>query len=324
MPTPRSQQLFLSETPYYHCVSRCVRRAFLCGTDAVTEQSFEHRRAWVQDRLLFLSSLYTIDVCAFAVMSNHTHIVVKINEQEANKLSEKQVLERWHNLHFGTLLTRKFCQDETFDDALLPTVKATVKIYRSRLSSLSWFMKDLNEYVARLANAEDECTGRFWEGRFSSQALLDDASLLACMAYVDLNPIRAQVAKSLKQSDHTSIQLRIQAAINNKQPTSLLPFTGGYSLKKLNGISFKAKDNVQLVEATGRCQRKNKRGHINSKDNDLLAELGIGEDNWLTITQHFEEYFKGAVGNQDSLDEHIHQAQLKRRPNNNNSIRYFA
>lgn len=324
MPTPRKQQIFLSETPYYHCVSRCVRRAFLCGNDAVTDQSFEHRRAWVQERLLLLASVYTIGVCAFSVMSNHTHIVVKIDEKQATKLSDKQVLERWHKLHFGTLLTRRFCQNEECDDALFPTIKATVKIYRARLSSLSWFMKDLNEYIARLANAEDECTGRFWEGRFSSQALLDDASLLACMAYVDLNPIRAKMAKSLTKSDHTSIQLRIKAAIKNKQPERLLPFISGKSLVESKGINFKVIDYLKLVEATGRCQRKDKRGHINQKEIELLAQLGIEIDNWLAITQHFEEFFKGAVGNPDSLDEHIYQAQLKRRPNNKNSSKYFA
>ncbi|MEW6996231.1 hypothetical protein AADZ86_00795 [Colwelliaceae bacterium BS250] len=213
MPKPRKQQIFLSETPYYHCVSRCVRRAFLCGKDAITQKSFEHRREWVQERLLFLSSVYTIDVCAFAVMSNHTHVVIKVDSKKSKRLTAKEVLERWHKIHYGTLLTRKFCDETCFDSTLIPTIKATARIYRERLSSLSWFMKDLNEYIARLENAEDNCTGRFWEGRFTSQDLLDDASLLTCMAYVDLNPIRAQMANDLKASDHTSVQLRIDSAI---------------------------------------------------------------------------------------------------------------
>ncbi|MEW6997053.1 transposase [Colwelliaceae bacterium BS250] len=324
MSTPRKKQIFLSETPYYHCVSRCVRRAFLCGFDLITNQSYEHRRAWVEERLLFLTSIYTIDVCAFAVMSNHTHTVVKIDEQQAKNLTDKQVLERWHKLHYGTLLTRQFCRDEKFDDALLPTIKAIANVYRSRLSNLSWFMKDLNEYIARLANGEDGCTGRFWEGRFSSQALLDDASLLACMAYVDLNPIRAQMATNLTQSDHTSIQLRMKAAINNEQPHELLPFTGGESLEKNNGITFKVNDYIQLVEATGRCQKKGKHGYINDKEGFMLVSLGIGDDNWLAITQHFEDYFKGSVGNPNTLDQHMHSSKLKRRPNNSNSIKYLS
>ena len=64
MPQPRSRQISLSDTPYYHCVSRCVRRSFLCGIDNYSGQSYEHRRGWVEDRLLFLSSVFAIDICA--------------------------------------------------------------------------------------------------------------------------------------------------------------------------------------------------------------------------------------------------------------------
>jgi hypothetical protein len=58
MPAAREAQVSLEATPYYHCVSRCVRRAFLCGKD------FEHRRQWIEVRLLSLSAIFAIDIAA--------------------------------------------------------------------------------------------------------------------------------------------------------------------------------------------------------------------------------------------------------------------
>ena len=93
--------------------------------------------------------------------------------------------------------------------AELDKVREFAEVYRQRLADVSWFMRVLNESVARQANAEDDCTGRFWEGRFKSQALLDEPALLAAMAYVDLNPIRAGMAEDLPGSAHTSIAARL-------------------------------------------------------------------------------------------------------------------
>ncbi|MBU2924541.1 transposase, partial [Colwellia sp. C2M11] len=169
MTTARKQLISLADTPYYHCISRCVRRAFLCGEDKNTGKNFDHRRGWVEDKLLSLTQVFAIDVCAYAIMSNHTHTVLFIDEETAKGWSTKAVLERWHQLFKGTLLTQQYCRGEEIPDYLMTSLLETVEVYRHRLMDISWFMRLLNQSIATQANQEDNCTGHFWEGRFKSQ-----------------------------------------------------------------------------------------------------------------------------------------------------------
>ncbi|MBI3187725.1 MAG: transposase, partial [Gammaproteobacteria bacterium] len=224
MPKPRYSQVSLASTPYYHCVSRCVRRAFLCGTDTLTGQSFEHRRQWIEDKILVLARIFALDVCAYAVMSNHYHVVLHVNQQAACSWSMDEIIQQWHQLFSGHALSQRYARGEQMTSAELATLQQITSTWRERLMDISWFMRVLNESIARQANAEDDCTGRFWEGRFKSQALLDEVALLACMTYVDLNPIRAGIAHTPEASDHTSIQRRIH--VTNPSVTGLFPVVG--------------------------------------------------------------------------------------------------
>ena len=95
MTIARSRQISLEDTPYYHVVSRCVRRAFLCGEDSHSGQSYEHRRQWVVDKLGLLSQVFAIEICAYAVMSNHYHLVLKVAPDKAMGWSDCEVAERW-------------------------------------------------------------------------------------------------------------------------------------------------------------------------------------------------------------------------------------
>jgi REP element-mobilizing transposase RayT len=242
MPQLRKSQISLIDTPYYHCVSRCVRRSFLCGEDKFTGQSYEHRRAWVEERLFFLSAIFSIDICAYAVMSNHTHVVLCVDKDLADSWSMKEVIKRWHQLHQGTLLSQKYRRGSTLSKSEMISLEETVTIYRQRLYDISWLMRNLNEYIAREANKEDGCTGRFWEGRFKSQALLDESALLACMAYVDLNPIRAKMETTPETSKHTSIQTRINSLIKGEQPKELIRFVGNHRQNMPKGIAYSVID----------------------------------------------------------------------------------
>ena len=149
MPRPRRTQISLEDTPYYHCCSRVVRRAFLCGDDAYSGKNYDHRRGWVESLLFELEAVFAIDVAAFAIMSNHLHLVLHIDIETANRWTDREVLEQWHKLFKGDELTRKFTQEELIEAYEVPRLKHTIAIYRSRLSDISWFMRCLNEPIVR-------------------------------------------------------------------------------------------------------------------------------------------------------------------------------
>ncbi|MDG6097669.1 transposase [Alteromonas sp. ZYF713] len=298
MPRPRKSLINLSDTPFYHCISRCVRRAYLCGEDEATGKSYEHRRQWVEDRLLFLAEVFCVDICAYAVMNNHTHVVLRINKQKADGLSVKEVITRWHKLFRGVLLCQQFVKSDGSDaltDTEVDTVKSIAEVYRGRLYDISWFMRLLNEYIARRANKEDDCTGHFWEGRFKSQALLDEASLAACMAYVDLNPMRACLATTPESSDYTSIQKRITATKSNRQPQALLPFSGNPRNNMPDGLPFNIEDYLAIVELTGRQYNPEKQAKISDISVQMLTIVGIDDSAWHTMVAGIESEFKTKV-----------------------------
>ncbi|MGL6259096.1 transposase [Vibrio sp. WXL103] len=304
MPRARSEQVSLEDTAYYHCISRCVRRAFLCGIDDATGKSYEHRRNWVEERLLKLASVFAIDICAYAVMSNHTHIVLRVNREQAMSWNTTEVIERWHRLHKGTLLTSRFILGEELDATSQKAVRETAEVYRKRLFDISWFMRNLNEAIARKANKEDGCTGRFWEGRFKSQALLDDAALLACMAYVDLNPVRAKLAETPEDSDFTSVKKRVRSLKQGsaeKQPVELAQFVGDDCKGKSQGLLFNLDDYLLLLDVTGRVIRDDKPGAIPPEYPPILKRLSIDETAWPGLISAFGKQFKGAVGAEGSL-----------------------
>ncbi len=315
MTTARKQLISLIDTPYYHCISRCVRRAFLCGEDKNTGQNFDHRRGWVEGKLLSLSQVFAIDVCAYAVMSNHTHTVLFIDEDTAKGWSTNEVIERWHQLFKGTLLTLQYSRGEDIPEYLMMPLLETVEVYRDRLMDISWFMRLLNQSIAIQANQEDNCTGHFWEGRFKSQALLDEAALAACMAYVDLNPVRANIAKTPESSEFTSVKQRVKAAIKGKQPKLLQPFVGNPRKTMPTGLPFELKDYLELIELTGRCFREDKAGYIEHNQPALLNRLNISPENWLTLAKDFRKLLHGAVGHGDVLTDYCEHKGLKRRTN---------
>jgi REP element-mobilizing transposase RayT len=205
----RSTLVTVDEVGVYHRISRCVRRAFLYGVDAYTSRNYEHRRGWVRERMQFLSEVFSIDVFSYAVMSNHLHIVLRSRPDLVARMTDPEIAKRWCRL-FNSKAARE--RGDAYDAVKYRQLLGDFdksKLCRERLSNLSWFMRCLNEPLARRANREDGCKGRFWEGRFKCQRLMDEGAILACMAYVDLNPVRARMADGLEDSHFTSVYDRV-------------------------------------------------------------------------------------------------------------------
>lgn len=317
MTRARKHLVCLAETPFYHVTSRCVRRAFLCGKDKYSGRSYEHRRRWIENRVRLLASLFSIELCAYAVMSNHYHLVVKLNPDEAGTWSDAEVLERWATLFRGPLLVQQFIAGKPMTPAEEDTLGAIATVYRGRLASLSWFMKCLNEPIARKANAEDNCRGHFWEARFHSQPLCSEQALIAAMAYVDLNPIRAGLAETPEHSSYTSIRARIEGDRHNSalgKTIARLTDCGELSqrnvelrpLKQFGDRDSKAParygrddrlpvdwhEYLKLVDATGRIVAHGKRTNIDPALEPILERLGLSTTQWISASTAFRQNFR--------------------------------
>jgi len=343
MTKPRASQVSIDDTPWYHCVSRCVRRAFLCGDDRLSGMNFDHRRGWIAERIKQLAGIFAIDVAAYAVMSNHYHVVVRIDRERALEWSVDEVLERWTRLFSGPLLVGRYLSEARsgMSGAEIHKVQELAETYRERLYDLSWFMRTLNEYIARQANAEDGVRGRFWEGRFKSQALLDEQALLAAMAYVDLNPVRAGIADTPEGSEYTSIRERIgevpdgsaeagesmaratlfrSPAVEGEQlapaeeartlpQASLMPFDATGRIPW--AVPFDFQDYLELVDWTGRAIREDKRGFIASHQPRILARLAIDGEAFIDYADRLLKQFGSAVGVPQSLVELCARRQIR-------------
>lgn len=192
-----------------HLISRCVRRAFLCGEDADLG-SLNHRKVWVENRLAQLTQWFAVEVLTYAFMSNHFHLVVTLKRSQVALWSDEQVVRRWMEVFPKKKFTGPHgpMVKENHIQALLEDPEKILE-FRRRLGDCGWLMKALKEPISRQANREDDARGAFWDGRYKSVLLEDEAAILACMAYVDLNPLRAGLAKTVEAQADVGIAERI-------------------------------------------------------------------------------------------------------------------
>ena len=315
MALPRSKYVPEGKIGVYHCTTRCVRRAFLSGYDSYSGRDYSHRKAWIENRLHDLISIFAIEVSTFSVLSNHYHVTVRTRPDIVAKWSDYEVARRWLILCPIRYRSKKKAQIpvEEHINALAQWPERIAEL-RKRLSSLSWFMGSLNEYIARAANKEDNVKGRFWESRFKCQVLLDTSAIAACMVYVDLNPIRARLAPTPEKSDFTGIQQRIRAFQKKKRAkkskthgasdTSICWLCPIPLSEDPNGIlPMSETEYFELVDSSGRLVRSDKRGAIDPDLESILERIGVKPEEWADTVSRFEKKFGLAAGMFSNLSD---------------------
>ncbi len=255
--------------------------------------SFEHRRSWIEARILELGNVFAVAIHAYAVMSNHIHVVLDIDPSAPAGWSNEDIARRWLSL------TRKSESDGLSEDRIRQLVEQPERLeeIRRRLGNLSWFMRLLKEPIARRANREDGCKGRFWEGRFRVQALLDDAAVLACMAYVDLNPARAGIVSNPIHARHTSLRRRVDApsAAPDLSPVAA-SITPQIPLVSEEGYFV-------LIDWTFRALTESEPDHVRDAAVSIVRNLGYCPSQWLAQVPATESDYFRVIGSVESIVE---------------------
>ncbi len=327
-----------------HCINRAVRRAMLCGIDKFSGKSYEHRRDWIKDRLIFLAKFYGIDVLGYAIMGNHLHCILRNRPDVVETWTDDEVARRiWFLFPRRKDQDGAPCDPTQFELNMLTSSKKMLAQYRSRLSDISWLMRQVAEHVAVRANREDQCTGRFWEGRFKSQPLLDEAAMLACSAYVDLNPVRAAIAETPEASDFTSVQDRIESLkaksrskaktakqkravaaglrdrwlspvyLNERKAVGPLVSQSDARASDKGFLPVKLVDYLKLVDWTGRQIAQGRRGRIPERCKPILDRLGLSREIWCDLVKDFGRLFGRVAGRPASLEQSAESGGVAQR-----------
>ena len=323
---------------HYHIINRCVQRVFLMGLDPLTGISYEHRKEWFMERLIYLNGVFTVEVGGYTLMSNHYHINLKTRPDLTEKLTDSEIANRWFLLYPPKIKKCIVSEADQISAHVANLLQSPEKLkeYRKRLGSLSWFMKSINEYIARKGNAETNCTGKFWSGRFKSKLSTTASSTLAVQTYIDLNPIRAEIADTPENSEYTSAYDRIHQDQDRKKLKEVfilhkknkkknqernmnktftpeqkvdisLLFKNRNKAKWLSPFYkgenhenpfFRITQNeyLELLDWTGREIMADKKGAIPIHLKPIFARLEINHNQWIDSLKNYDKWFFRIVG----------------------------
>ena len=320
----RAEHFSPEEIAIVHVLNRVVRRCFLLGDDPLTGKNYDHRKQWIEQLIRQQAKFFGIDVLTYAILSNHFHQVLRSRPDVVATWDDTEVARR------GLMI----CPFRKGPDgwALEPTEAELNSIrndpdklrkIRLRLSDISWWMRLLCQKIAQRANAEEETAGKFWESRFRAVLILDEQSLLACAAYVDLNPIRAALAELLEKSDFTSAQRRIAALQQEaegkqqqradsflapltideqKDPLGHCPNAQGERASDKGFLSMSVEAYIELLDWTARQLAAGKRGSTPEQAPAILERLRLDADTWCELVRDFGKLFNLVAGRPHVID----------------------
>ncbi len=319
----RAEVFSSGEVAIVHVIGRVVRRCFLFGDDPVTGRNFDHRKLWIEERLERLAAAMGIDLLTFSILSNHFHLVLRSRPDVVQTWDDSEVARRWlllcpirsdgHGLPHGP--------SESELNSIRNDAERVAEI-RSRLSDISWWMRLLCQHIAMRANREDEESGKFFQGRFKAVRLLDETAVLACAAYVDLNPIRAALAETLESSPHTSVLRRVQALQANTQAPNraadrmlcpieidelrsalgACPSRTGHRCSDNGFLNMSSSDYLQLLDWTARQIVPGKPGTTPDKTPPLVERLALAPEVWCGLVKNFGKLFYSVAGRPQTVD----------------------
>jgi REP element-mobilizing transposase RayT len=308
----------------YHCVNRCVRGGYLCGIDPGSGRNFEHRKGWIERRIAWLAGWFGIDVLGFSILSNHFHIILRSRPDIVAGWSDTEIARRWLMLcpELKDKEGRPLAPTEQQLEALSRDAERIAEL-SSRLSDISWIMGLIAGPLARKANLEEQESGRFWQGRFKCVRLCDEAALLACLAYIDLNLVRAGIATTPEELNHTSLRRRLDANRSGNDPAPWLaplqlddssvgplPSAGRSRASDKGCLSMSLPEYLILVDWTGRHIVKRGSASIPVNIAPVLERTGIPACHWLHLVQNFGRLFHRIAG----APHAVRQVRPRRNP----------
>ena len=324
----RSEVLDPAEIQIAHVHNRTVRRCFLMGDDTVSGKNFDHRKVWIEDILQHFAAQFGIDLLNFSILSNHFHLILRTRPDVVANWDDQEVARRWLMI----------CPPKRNQDGSpqRPTAKEIRSIsgcplrlaqIRLRLSDIAWWMRLLCQRVATRSNKEDGETGRFFQDRYRATLLVDEASILACALYVDLNPIRAAIAQTIETSDHTSAQRRIEAVVTDgqdQQPAvqrlSVADFLSPLPIDEQNDpvgpresqssarcsdkgyLAMSLSSYLELLDWAARQPVDGKTGWTPPSVPPVLRRLGLDGATFLELSRDFGKLFCSVAGSCECVD----------------------